>query len=79
MIIKITFFVTILLQTINGATIAELLAQDSRLSQVAAKTPQNPAWSSAGRITVFAPTNEAIAAASLPSGNVGVVTSNQVT
>lgn len=76
MIIKITFVA--ILTLINGATIAELLAQDSRLSQVAAKTPQNPAWSSAGRITVFAPTNEAIASASL-SGNVGAVTSNQVT
>ena len=76
LMIKTSFF--FLVYYISAATIAELIAQNSRLSRVAAITSQNPSWSSPGRITVFAPTNEAIAAASLPSGSVGVVTSNQV-
>ena len=49
-----------------------------QLSQVVSQESKNPMWSAPGQITVFAPTNDAIAAASLPSGNVGVVTSNQV-
>ena len=77
--IKKSAFLTLLLQFAASATIAELIAANPRLSRVASAASQNPLWSAAGgRITVFAPTNEAINAASLPSGNVGVVTSRQV-
>lgn len=77
--IKKCAFLTLLLRFSASATIAELIAANPRLSRVASVAAQNPLWSAVGgRITVFAPTNEAINAASLPSGNVGVVTSRQV-
>lgn len=72
----LSIFVTLPFAT--SPTIAELIAANPSLSRVASAASQNPSWSSGGTITVFAPTNNAIEAASLPSGNVGVLTSRQV-
>ncbi|KAJ3302170.1 hypothetical protein HDV03_005276 [Kappamyces sp. JEL0829] len=63
----------------HAATIAQLLAADASLSQVAAQASSHPEWSQPGKITVFAPTNAAIAqapAGALSSSQVGVLTSS---
>lgn len=74
-----SLFISVLVASIiRAATVAQMLAADSTLSKVSALASQNPAWSTAGQISVFAPTNGAISASSgsLPSGTTGVVTSD---
>jgi hypothetical protein len=70
-----------LVATSHGATIAELIRQNPALSQVAGEISKNPAWNDANaRITVFAPTNDAISRGSnvLPSGDLGVFVLDRV-
>jgi uncharacterized surface protein with fasciclin (FAS1) repeats len=66
-----------LIASAQAQTLAELIQRNPRLSRVAAAVASNPDWNRPdARLTVIAPTNEALAAASgrLPSGDLGFFT-----
>jgi uncharacterized surface protein with fasciclin (FAS1) repeats len=66
-----------LIASAQAATLAELIQRNPRLSRVAADVARNPDWNRAdARLTIIAPTNEALAAASdrLPAGDLGYFT-----
>jgi hypothetical protein len=72
------FTASLLAYASQAATLAELILQDPNLSSVAGQIANNPLWSAAGNVTLFAPTNAAVnSAQNLPAGYVGTITHNQ--
>src|SRR6476661_10723537 len=64
---------TLLVNGMYCQTIAQLMAQNPNLSRAAAAAANHPSWSGAGPITVFIPTDQALAAAGskLSPGSLG--------
>jgi uncharacterized surface protein with fasciclin (FAS1) repeats len=67
----------LILRKVDAQTVADLIRTRPGLSRAWAAQANHPEWSGPGPVTVFLPTDAALAAATLPAGSLGSLTVNQ--